>query len=95
LVPTHQSKTVDSGLDVVTGYALGAFLIHDGQHAEAEAVYREDLRRWPDNGWSLHGLLLSLEAQGKKTETAKVRPRFDQIWKHADVQITSSCFCQK
>jgi tetratricopeptide (TPR) repeat protein len=76
-------------------HALGAFLLHDGQHAEAEGVYREDLRRWPDNGWSLHGLSASLEAQGKKTEAAKVRARFDEIWKHADVKITSSCFCQK
>jgi hypothetical protein len=58
-------------------------------------VYREDLRRWPDNGWSLHGLLTGLEAQGKKTEAAKIRTRFDEIWKHADVKITSSCFCQK
>jgi hypothetical protein len=58
-------------------------------------VYREDLRRWPDNGWSLHGLLVSLEAQGKKTEAAKARARFVEIWKHADVKITSSCFCQK
>src|SRR5262245_25842745 len=76
-------------------HALGVFLLHDGQHAEAEAVYREDLRRWPDNGWSLHGLSASLEAQDKKTEAAKVRARFDEIWKHADVKITSSCFCQK
>jgi tetratricopeptide (TPR) repeat protein len=76
-------------------HALGAFLLHDGQHAAAEAVYREDLRRWPDNGWSLYGLSVSLEAQGKKTEAAEVRARFDEIWKHADVKITSSCFCQK
>ena len=45
-------------------HALGAFLLHDGQYAQAESVYREDLRRWPDNGWSLHGLVASLEAQG-------------------------------
>jgi tetratricopeptide (TPR) repeat protein len=76
-------------------HALGAFLLQDGQHAEAEAVYREDLHRWPDNGWSLYGLLASLEAQGKKTEAAKVRARFEEIWKHADVKITSSCYCQK
>jgi hypothetical protein len=76
-------------------HALGAFRFHDGQHAEAEAVCREDLRRWPDNGWSLHGLSASLEAQGKKTGAANVRTRFDEIWKHADVVITSSCFCQK
>jgi len=76
-------------------HALGAFLLHDSQHAEAEAVYREDLGRWPDNGWSLHGLSVSLESQGKKTESDKVRARFDEIWKHSDVNITSSCFCQK
>src|SRR5262249_38138056 len=76
-------------------HALGTFLLRDGQPTEAEAVYREDLRRWPDNGWSLHGLSASLEAQGKKTEATKVRARFDEIWKHADVKITSSCLCQK
>jgi hypothetical protein len=76
-------------------HALGAFPLHGGQSAEAEAVYRKDLRRWPDNGWSLHGLWAILEAQGKKTEAAKVRARLDEIWKHADVKITSSCFCQK
>ena len=76
-------------------HALGAFLLKDGQATEAEAVYREDLRRWPDNGWSLFGLAASLETQGKKAEAAAVRAKFDEIWKHADVKIPSSCFCQK
>ncbi len=76
-------------------HALGAFLLKDGQANEAEAVYREDLRRWPDNGWSLFGLAASLETQGKKAEAAVVRAKFDEIWKHADVKIPSSCLCQK
>jgi tetratricopeptide (TPR) repeat protein len=76
-------------------HALGAALLKYGQAAEAEGVYREDLRRWPDNGWSLFGLAASLETQGKKTEAAVVRAKFDEIWKHADVKIPSSCFCQK
>jgi tetratricopeptide (TPR) repeat protein len=76
-------------------HALGAFLLKDGQATEAEAVYREDLRRWPDNGWSLFGLAASLETQGKKAEAAAVRAKFDEIWKHADVKLPSSCFCQK
>jgi tetratricopeptide (TPR) repeat protein len=75
--------------------ALGAFLLKHGESAEAEAVYREDLRRWPDNGWSLFGLAACLEPQGKKAEAAAIRAKFDEIWKHADVQIPSSCFCQK
>jgi len=74
-------------------YALGAFLLRDTQIAAAEAVYREDLRRWPDNGWSMHGLASSLEAQGKKEDAAKVKSRFTEVWKRADVKIPSSCFC--
>ncbi len=75
-------------------HALGAFLLKDGQPAEAEAVYREDLRRWPDNGWSLFGLAASLEAQGKKTTAACVREKFEEVWKRSDVKLPSSCFCQ-
>jgi tetratricopeptide (TPR) repeat protein len=74
-------------------HALGAFLLRAGQAAAAEAVYREDLRRWPENGWSLHGLAASLEAQGKKDEAAKAKARFAEAWKRADVKIPSSCFC--
>ena len=76
-------------------HALGAALLKDGQATEAEAVYREDLRRWPDNGWSLYGLAKSLEKQDKKDEAAAARAKFDEVWKHADVKIPSSCFCQK
>lgn len=78
---------------VPTRHALGAVVLRDKQAVVAEAVYREDLRRWPDNGWSLHGLASSLEAQGKKDEAAKVRARFAEVWKRADVKIPSSCFC--
>jgi tetratricopeptide (TPR) repeat protein len=73
-------------------HALGAFLLRDRQAAAAEAVYREDLRRWPDNGWSLHGLAASLEAQGKE-DAAKAKARFAEVWKRADVKIPSSCYC--
>ena len=75
-------------------HALGAFLLKAGKPVEAEAVYREDLRRWPNNGWSLFGLAASLDAQGKKVEAAQVRAKFDEAWKHADVKIPSSCYCQ-
>jgi tetratricopeptide (TPR) repeat protein len=74
-------------------HALGAVLLRDRQAAAAEAVYRDDLRRWPDNGWSLHGLAASLAVQGKRDEAARVRERFDAVWKSADVRIPSSCYC--
>jgi tetratricopeptide (TPR) repeat protein len=78
-------------------HALGAALLQSGQSAdavEAEQVYRTDLKRWPENGWSLYGLSRSLEAQGKKDEAKQFRARFDKVWSRADVKLTSSCFCQ-
>ena len=46
-------------------HSLGANLMNAGRFADAEAVYREDLRRLPGNGWSLYGLAESLKAQKK------------------------------
>jgi tetratricopeptide (TPR) repeat protein len=70
---------------------LGAALVEAGQFAKAEKVYREDLRRHPENGWSLFGLLQCLRAQGKG-EAAEVDRRFRDAWKHADVTLTASSF---
>ena len=75
-------------------HSLGAWLVRAGMMAEAEQVYREDLRRWPDNGWSLFGLATSLAAQGKTDEAAQTRKAFESAWTPAAVKLTSSCFCQ-
>lgn len=75
-------------------HALGAALMQSGRFAEAEQVYREDLERQPDNGWSLFGLMQSLQMQGNNDEAAKVRARWQEVWKEADVTLSSSCFCQ-
>jgi tetratricopeptide (TPR) repeat protein len=69
---------------------LGATLLTAGRAAEAEAVYREDLRQYPNNGWSLIGLAKSLDAQGKHDESNAVQERFAEAWRGADVQPTSS-----
>jgi hypothetical protein len=63
-----------------------------GDPAGAERVYREDLARFPANGWSLFGLAQALEAQGKRAEAGVVRKQFDQAWKNSDVRLTSSRF---
>jgi tetratricopeptide (TPR) repeat protein len=72
---------------------LGAFLVSAGRDAEAEKVYRDDLSRWPENGWSLYGLARCLEAQGRTAEARQVRQRFEKAWARADIEITSSCMC--
>jgi tetratricopeptide (TPR) repeat protein len=70
--------------------SLGAVLLEAGKPKEAEAVYREDLRRNPENGWSLFGLMVSLQAQGRTADAAKVEERFEKAWAHADVQLSAS-----
>ncbi|MEA3300110.1 MAG: hypothetical protein U9R22_07785 [Pseudomonadota bacterium] len=71
-------------------HTLGAVLLDAGQGAEAEAVYREELRRNPENGWSLRGLAQALAAQGKDAEASEVDGRFETAWSHADFALTAS-----
>jgi tetratricopeptide (TPR) repeat protein len=75
-------------------HALGATLLQEGRYAEAETVYREDLARLPENGWSLYGLGRSLRLQGKDAEAEGIEARFDAVWRNADTKLRSSCFCQ-
>lgn len=72
--------------------SLGAALLQAGRAAEAEAVYREDLRRNPENGWSLFGLAQSLRAQGKTADASAIDARFRRAWARADVALVSSRF---
>ena len=65
---------------------LGAVLIEAGRADEAEAVFWEDLKKNPENGWSLFGLAQALRAQGKNDDAARVEARFRKAWKDADVK---------
>ena len=76
-------------------HSLGATLMRNGRYAEAEEIYREDLKKLPDNGWSLYGLAESLRAQKKNADEAKATTaKFRKLWAKADTKITSSCLCQ-
>jgi tetratricopeptide (TPR) repeat protein len=68
---------------------LGRALLENHRPAEAEIVYREDLRRRPNNGWSLLGLSQSLAAQ-QKPDTA--RAAFTRVWSTADITPAYSAF---
>ena len=73
-----------------TRQILGAILLEAGRAADAEVVYRDDLTRVRENGWSLFGLAKSLEAQQRSSEAQEVRRRFEKAWARADIQLTSS-----
>lgn len=74
-------------------HTLGAFLLSAGRYSEAEEVYREDLKHWPENGWSLQGLAKCLRARGASAEADDVEKRFRKTWARADTPIGSSCLC--
>jgi len=71
---------------------LGAALIKAGKPAEAEAVFREDVKRWPRNGWGLFGLEQSLRAQGKSDSADIVHREFIEAWKRADTRLNLAWF---
>ncbi len=69
---------------------LGALLLEAERAADAETVYREDLARVRENGWSLFGLQHSLRAQGRFAEADAVKRRFAKAWQRADVVLRAS-----
>ncbi|MEZ6097745.1 MAG: hypothetical protein R3E01_02115 [Pirellulaceae bacterium] len=67
---------------------LGALLLEADKPAEAEAIYREELKIYPENGWSLFGLQQALK--GRTEAAAQAKRRFDKAWANADVALASS-----
>lgn len=73
-----------------TRHTLGKALLESGDFAQAEKIYRENLKNYPKNGWGLHGLMQSLNAQGKPSD--EVKEAFEQSWRHADFVLPASQF---
>ena len=57
---------------------LGAVLLEAGRPVEAEAVYWEDLKKNPDNVWSLSGLVQALKAQNKNEDAGRIEMRLQK-----------------
>ncbi len=74
-------------------HALGAVLMSVKRFAEAEAVYRADLKAYPANYWSTLGLAQALKAQGKPAAKAEAALRKAQA--RADQTAETSCACVK
>ena len=69
---------------------LGQVLLEEEKYAEAEKIYLQDLKTYPENGWALAGLYQALQKQGKEKESENVKKRFDKAWQYADIKISSS-----
>lgn len=73
-------------------HALGAVLLEAGHAAEAEQVYRQDLKQHPRNGWALFGLEQSLRHQKRDAEAAQVHEEWEKAWAQADITLSASRF---
>ena len=69
---------------------LGAALLEADRAAEADAVYRRDLRWNQNNGWSLFGLYQALDMQGKEREAREVYAEYEASWQNSDVMLARS-----
>jgi tetratricopeptide (TPR) repeat protein len=67
--------------------SLGAVLLLNGNAAEAEKVFREDLDRNPRNPRSLFGLAEALRAQNRAYDAQFVDKQFQSNWKSADLKL--------
>src|SRR5690606_532248 len=60
--------------------SLGGSLLRTEQAAEAEAVFRENLNRYPRNGRTLFGLLESLKLQNKASDAEWIKKEMESAW---------------
>ncbi|MEO6001200.1 MAG: hypothetical protein ABIN89_30390 [Chitinophagaceae bacterium] len=69
---------------------LGAVLLEAQKYKEAIRIYEEDLKLYYENGWALRGLMTAYEKLGDKPKYEETKDRFEEAWKHADIEISSS-----
>jgi tetratricopeptide (TPR) repeat protein len=70
--------------------SLGAALLSAGNAAQAEQVFRDDLKRNPRNPRSLFGLMHALKVQHRDADAAWVERQFEESWKGADTKLDVS-----
>lgn len=71
---------------------LGAALLDAKRPREAAQVYAQDLLKYPENGWSLHGLARAQRALKQPGAAADSERRFNAAWQWADTTLSASRF---
>lgn len=66
--------------------SLGAALLQAGKPEEAERAFEQSLEDFPNNGWSLYGLMEAQKAQGDEA-VRETEQRFNQAWAGAPDEI--------
>ncbi|MBC6999901.1 hypothetical protein [Cytophaga sp. FL35] len=69
---------------------LGAVQLEGKKYEDAIATYMEDLKKFPKNGWALHGLQTAYKALQFEKEIQETNNLLKQIWATADIELSSS-----
>jgi tetratricopeptide (TPR) repeat protein len=84
----HYNEPSDWPLPV--RWYLGAALLEAGDARGAVEAYRQDLKTYPGNGWSLAGLARAQRALGDNAGAADSERRQAAAWQWADAPLTAS-----
>lgn len=68
--------------------SLGGLLLRMKKPAEAELVFREELKRHPRNGRALFGLRESLKALSKQNDLYWINKEFQDAWMYSHITLT-------
>jgi tetratricopeptide (TPR) repeat protein len=68
--------------------SLGGEYLRTKQFKDAEAVFRRDLEKNPNNPRSLFGLREALRGQSRSAEAEQAGNAFDKAWQNAELQIS-------
>lgn len=69
---------------------LGAVLLDAKKPKEAVAVYLEDLKNYPKNGWALSGLKEAYLASQQQDKANEADAQLKEAWAHSDVKLKGS-----
>ncbi|HLX25909.1 MAG TPA: hypothetical protein VKR05_02865 [Candidatus Cybelea sp.] len=72
---------------IPAGEALGNLALRRKDDAAAVSAFEATLQAYPNDPRALYGLSEALAAEGKTTEAATTRSRFQEMWKGADTSI--------
>eukprot|EP00041_Stephanoeca_diplocostata_P020338 m.453249 g.453249 ORF g.453249 m.453249 type:complete len:333 (+) comp21549_c0_seq3:1973-2971(+) len=75
-------------------HALGALLLEQGRICEAEEVYTQDLKKYPKNLWSLHGLAECL-SQTAPDKASLLQEEYRLASERLEISLPGSCLCRK
>lgn len=67
----------------------GEVLLKAERYEQAAQAFREDLDRFPGNGWSLHGLVVAERAMGNQGKAMETEKQFRDVWAKADIELAA------